>query len=113
MPLLPATILTGIATYGILMLQRYGVRPIEAVITAMVGVIAASYVVETILARPAWGQVAYHSFVPYVSSGSVLISVESLAPPSCRTSCTCTRPDAGSDRAAQQAGQAHLPLHHS
>jgi len=74
-PLLPATILTGIATYGILMLQRYGVRPIEALITALVGVIAASYVVETILARPAWGQIAYHSVVPYVSSGSVLISV--------------------------------------
>lgn len=74
-PLLPATILTGIATYGILLLQRYGVRPIEAVITAMVGVIAASYVIETVLARPDWGQVGYHSVVPYVSSSSILISV--------------------------------------
>ncbi len=74
-PLLPATLLTGVATYGILVLQRYGARPIEAVITALVGVIAVSYVVETILARPDWGQVGYHSVVPYVSSGSVLISV--------------------------------------
>lgn len=74
-PLLPATLLTGIATYAILMLQRYGVRPIEALISALVGVIAVSYIVETFLARPNWGQVAYHSVVPYVSASSILISV--------------------------------------
>lgn len=74
-PLFPAALLTGVATYGILLLQRYGFRPLEALIAAMVGVIAVSYLIETLLSRPAWGQVAYHSVVPYVSSGSVLISV--------------------------------------
>ncbi len=74
-PLFPAALLTGVATYGILLLQRYGFRPLEALIAAMVGVIAVSYLIETLLSRPAWGQVAYHSIVPYVSSGSVLISV--------------------------------------
>ena len=74
-PLLPATLLTGMATYAILLLQRYGVRPLEAVITGMVGVIAVSYVIETVLSRPTWGQVAYHSVVPWISSSSVLISV--------------------------------------
>jgi len=74
-PLLPAALLTGVATYGILLLQRYGFRPLEALIAAMVGVIAVSYLIETLLSHPAWGQVAYHSVVPYVSSGSVLISV--------------------------------------
>ena len=74
-PLLPATLLTGVATYGILLLEKRGARPLEAVITAMVGVIAVSYVIETILSRPDWGQVGYHSVVPSISGGSVLISV--------------------------------------
>src|SRR5579883_1644332 len=63
-PLLPATLITGVATYGMLLLQRYGVCPLEALISALVGVIAVSYVVETVLSRPAWGQVAYHAVVP-------------------------------------------------
>jgi manganese transport protein len=67
-----AVIITAFATYGILALQRYGVRPIEALITALVGVIAVSYVVETFLSRPAWGLVAYHSVVPYVGGSSVI-----------------------------------------
>lgn len=74
-PLLPATILTGVATYAILWLERYGARPLEAVITVMIGIIAASYLIETVLARPDWGQIAYHSVVPYVSSSSMLVSV--------------------------------------
>jgi manganese transport protein len=74
-PLLPATVLTGAATYALLILQRYGARPLEAVISTLVGVIAVSYLIETILSRPAWNQIVYHSVVPYVSSGSILISV--------------------------------------
>jgi manganese transport protein len=67
-----AVVLTAIATYAVLMLQRYGARPIEAVIGGLVGVIACSYVIETFLSKPAWGEVAYHSVVPYVGGGSVL-----------------------------------------
>jgi manganese transport protein len=67
-----AVVLTGIATYAMLGLQRHGVRRLEALITVLIGVIAASYVVETVLARPNWGDVAYHSVVPYVGNGSVL-----------------------------------------
>jgi manganese transport protein len=74
-PLLPATLLTGVATYAILTLQRYGVRPIEALITALVGVIAASYIIETFLVKPDWGQITYHSVVPWLGKGSVFISV--------------------------------------
>jgi manganese transport protein len=67
-----AVILTAVATYLILLLQRYGVRPIEAIISVLVGVIAVSYVIETFLSQPNWGDVAYHSVVPYVGGGSVL-----------------------------------------
>jgi manganese transport protein len=74
-PLLPATFMTGVATYAILMLQRHGARPIEALIAALVGVIAVSYLIETFIVKPDWGQVAYHSVVPWLGKGSVLISV--------------------------------------
>lgn len=74
-PLWVAGILTGIVTFLILGLERYGFRPLEAVITAFVGVIAVSYVIETFLGKPDWGQVAYHFIVPEFSGQeSVLLA---------------------------------------
>jgi manganese transport protein len=58
MPLLPAALLTGICTLVILALEQHGFRPVEAVITTLVGVIAGCYLVETVLDRPSWGGVA-------------------------------------------------------
>jgi manganese transport protein len=63
-PLWLAGILTGIATLVILGLERYGFRPLEAVITSFVGVIAVSYLIETVLARPDWGQIALGAALP-------------------------------------------------
>lgn len=63
-PLWLAGILTAIATFIILGLERYGFRPLEAVISGFVGAVAVSYVIETILDRPEWGLVAYHAVVP-------------------------------------------------
>jgi manganese transport protein len=74
-PLLAATLLTGIITFAILLLQRYGARPLEAIITTLVAIIAVSYVIETLLSHPNWGQVAYHSVVPWMSKDSILVSV--------------------------------------
>ncbi len=74
-PLWIAGILTGIATFVILGLERYGFRPLEAVITSFVGIIAVSYVIETFLGRPEWAQVGYHILVPqFSSSESVLVA---------------------------------------
>lgn len=63
-PLLAAALLTAVTTFIILSLERRGFRPLEAVITALVGVIATCYVIETILDRPDLGLVAYHAVVP-------------------------------------------------
>jgi manganese transport protein len=63
-PLWLAAVLTAIVTLLILGLEEYGFRPLEAVITAMVGVIAVCYLIETWLVHPDWGQVAYHAVVP-------------------------------------------------
>jgi len=74
-PLWVAGFLTAIITFIILGLERYGFRPLEAVITALIGVISVSYLIETILGKPDWGQVAYHAVVPQFSgSESVLLA---------------------------------------
>jgi len=75
LPLLPAGILTGVVTFAILALERHGFRPLEAVITGLVGVIAVCYLVETVLGRPEWGKIAYHALVPqFQGTESVLLA---------------------------------------
>ncbi len=74
-PLWIAGFLTAIVTFVILGLERYGFRPLEAIITAMIGVISISYLIETILVHPDWKLVAYHAFVPQFSgTESVLLA---------------------------------------
>ncbi|HLZ56628.1 MAG TPA: Nramp family divalent metal transporter [Ktedonosporobacter sp.] len=75
-PLIYATLITGVITFVILWLERYGFRPLEAVITALVGVIALCYIVETFFSRPDWGQIGFHTVVPWIGgSDSVLLAV--------------------------------------
>ena len=75
-PLLYATLIIGVATYLILQIERYGFRPLEAVITALIGVIALCYVIETFLSHPNFAQIGYHAVVPWLGgSQSVLFSV--------------------------------------
>src|SRR5207237_10730936 len=62
-PLLTGMVITGIATYAILTLQRGGFRPIELLIGGLVGVIGASYLVRLLIAPPDWSAVMFHSFV--------------------------------------------------
>lgn len=74
-PLWVAGLLTAVVTFLILGLERYGFRPLEAVISAMVGVIAVSYLIETVLDRPSWSDVLYHAAVPQFSgTESVLLA---------------------------------------
>jgi len=74
-PLWVAGILTAITTFLILGLERYGFRPLEAVITVLVAIVAASYLIETVLDKPNWGNVLYSSFVPRFSGKeSVLLA---------------------------------------
>ena len=74
-PLIVAGVLTGFCTFGILALQRYGFRPLEAVIASFVGVIAVSYLIETLLGHPDWSQVA-GSFTPprFEGTESILLA---------------------------------------
>jgi manganese transport protein len=74
--LLPAAFLTGVAAFAILGLQRWGVRPLEAVITGIVLAIGLCYVIEIFKAQPDWAAVGKHAVVPsFQGKESVLLAV--------------------------------------
>ena len=72
-PLIVGGVLTAICTFLILGLERYGFRPLEIAITIMVGVIAGSYLIETILDKPDISSLLYHAFVPHFSGTESII----------------------------------------
>jgi len=75
LPLIVAALVAGAVTLVILTLERRGFRPVEAIITGFVGVIAVSYVIETILDRPDWGAVAVGALVPrFAGTESMLLA---------------------------------------
>jgi manganese transport protein len=74
-PMWVAGILTGIATFLILGLERRGFRPLEAVISVFVGMVAICYVIETLLDRPDWGMVFHSVVVPQLKGkDSILLA---------------------------------------
>jgi manganese transport protein len=76
MPLFPAGLLAGAGAFGILALQRYGFRRLEAAVAALVGVIVVAFAFEVFLAKPDAGEVSGHLFVPgFEGSESVLLAV--------------------------------------
>ncbi|WHY79608.1 Nramp family divalent metal transporter [Neobacillus sp. WH10] len=75
-PMLFATIITGVVTYLILMLEKFGFRPLEKFIAAFALLIGLCYLVETILSKPDISQIAYHSVVPWLgNSESIMLAV--------------------------------------
>src|SRR5216683_1772154 len=75
-PLFPAAVFTGVITFLILGLQRFGFRPLEAVITAFIAVIGICYLAELWFAHPPLGEVAKHAVVPeFAGNESVLLAV--------------------------------------
>ena len=74
-PLVYAGLLTGVATFLVLGLQRYGFRPLEALISAMVGIVAASYLIEIFLVKLEPAQITSSLFIPrFGSSEGVLLA---------------------------------------
>jgi manganese transport protein len=74
-PLLAAGLITAALTFVILSLERYGFRPIEAVITAFVGVIAFCYLIELFMGKPNWPEVFRHMLIPeFRGTESILLA---------------------------------------
>jgi manganese transport protein len=74
-PLFPAGLIAGAGAFAILALQQQGFRRLEAGITALVGVVVASFVFELFDAKPAAGEVAKHLVVPgFGGAESILLA---------------------------------------
>jgi len=75
LPLGIAGLLTAAITFLILGLERYGFRPLEAVITGFLAIIAICYVVELFLVKPEWAAVLHSTFVPhFTNTESILLA---------------------------------------
>src|SRR3954447_1988450 len=74
--LFPAACITGVTAFLILGLQRFGFRPLEATIAALVGVIGVCYLIEIFMADPPLDTVAKHAVVPqFAGADSLLLAV--------------------------------------
>jgi len=72
LPLIAGMAVTALATYGILLVEKNGFRPMELVIGALVATVALCYVIEVFIAPVAWGAAAYHSVVPSLPDAAAL-----------------------------------------
>ena len=76
MPLLSGMIVTAIVTYGILMFESRGFRPVELIISSLVAIIALCYLVEMFIAPVDWSAAAWHTVTPQIAdAGALLLSV--------------------------------------
>jgi manganese transport protein len=63
---------TGIVTFAILQLEKGGFRPLELLLTALVGVIGLSYFCELVLSPPDWRAALFHTLVPQLRDDSAV-----------------------------------------
>jgi manganese transport protein len=78
-PLVYAGLITGVLTFIIVFLEKYGQRVIEVLIASLVALITVAYAIELFLAKPDWAQVGLHTLVPSLPNGeAVLIAVGML-----------------------------------
>ena len=76
LPLFPAALLTGVASFAILALQSRGFRKLELVIASFVGVIVISFGFQVFLAKPSGSGIVHGLFVPgFNGTDSVLLAV--------------------------------------
>ncbi|CAE6899574.1 Nramp family divalent metal transporter [Paraburkholderia domus] len=72
MPLMAGMAVTAVVTYGILVVEKGGFRPIEIIIGALVAVIALCYLIEMFIAPVSWGQAGLHAILPSIPNGEAL-----------------------------------------
>jgi manganese transport protein len=73
MPLLAGMGVTAVVTYGLLMFEGYGFRPLELIIGAVVGVICLCYLLEMFIAPVDWASAAYHLVTPEIADAEALL----------------------------------------
>ena len=73
MPLLAGMVVTAVVTYGLLMVEGFGFRPIELIIGSMVSIIALCYLVEMFIVPVDWASAAVHTVVPQIADAQALL----------------------------------------
>ena len=72
-PMLYSGFLTGLLTFAICYMEKYGQRVVELIIFLLVAVISASYLVEIFLSKPDFAQAGLHSLVPSLPGGEAVL----------------------------------------
>src|SRR5580693_560183 len=73
MPLFAGMVVTGVLTYGLLLCERFGFRPIELIIGSMVSIIALCYIAEVFIAPVDWISAAIHTVTPQIADAEALL----------------------------------------
>ena len=73
-PMAWGALITGVDVMLIILLQRYGIRKLEALVATLVMTIGACLAYELLLARPVWADVAA-GFVPRLDSASLMVAI--------------------------------------
>lgn len=74
LPLLWGTVVTAFDTLLLLVIQRLGIRKMEAFILMLIGTIGASFFIEIFLAEPNWGSIA-NGFIPRLDPSALFIAI--------------------------------------
>jgi manganese transport protein len=71
-PLLAGMVVTGVVTYGVLLFEGGGFRPVELVIGGLVAAISLCYLAEMFITPVDWSSAALHSVLPQIPDAAAL-----------------------------------------
>jgi len=74
LPLIYGVVITGFDTLLLLVIQRYGIRKMEAMILGLVTIIGVSFIAQVFLAKPDWGDVV-SGFIPRLNSENLYVAI--------------------------------------
>ncbi|HET6197365.1 MAG TPA: Nramp family divalent metal transporter, partial [Acetobacteraceae bacterium] len=72
-PLIAGMAVTALVTYGILMFERSGFRPVELIIASLIAVIGLCYLIELFIAPIDWGAAARSVVTPRIADAQALM----------------------------------------
>ena len=68
-----AGILTGIITFAIVYMEKFGQKVIERIIIVLISIISIAYILEIILAKPDFVQIGIHTLLPMINNEEALL----------------------------------------
>src|ERR1700727_1456097 len=72
-PLITGMAVTALVTYGILMFERSGFRPVELIIASLIAMIGVCYLIELFIAPIDWGTAARSVVTPRIADAQALM----------------------------------------